>query len=84
MKVLVIDAFIYFASIQGQYCAQVLIKSAIPCNYVNSGWNLSATQNQNILNYIDLAALLFTILSCVYFTVFRRKLSKMQDWLDFN
>jgi len=84
MKLLVVDAFVLYASTQGQFCHQNFLKTGSSCTYTYSGYNLMSGSNQAILNYIDLAALAFTILSCVFFTIFRKKLAKMQDWLDFN
>lgn len=84
MKLLVVDAWVFYASFQGQFCNHLFSKTGASCNYTYSGYNLKATQNQTLLNYLDLAALAFTILSIVFFLIFRKKLAKMQDWLDFN
>jgi hypothetical protein len=84
LKLLVVDAFVFYAGSQGQFCHLNFVKTGATCSYLYSGYNLKAAANQTILNYIDLAALAFTILSCAFFSVFRKKMAKMQDWLDFN
>ena len=84
LKMLLIDAYTLYASMNGGYCSQLLSTQHKTCSYTMSGYNLKSAADQSEINIIDILALAFTLISIVFFIVFRKQLNKMRDWLDFN
>ena len=85
LKLLVMDAYTLYSSMKGQYCTH--LHAANPknlCAYTMSGYNLKSAADQHAIDIIDCLALAYTILSVIFFFVFRRKLNTIRDWLDFN
>lgn len=37
-----------------------------------------------MLNILNILALVFTVFSVIFFIVFRKKMAKVRDWLDFT
>ncbi len=72
LRFLVFDLFNIMKSIDGGYCAEVS-SSDDPCAYFRSGYNLKSAKDQDVLNIIDILCLSFTILSIVFFLIFRKQ-----------
>lgn len=83
LRFLVFDLFNIMKSIDGGYCAEVS-SSDEPCAYFRSGYNLKSAKDQDVLNIIDILSLSFTVLSIVFFLIFRKQQYQLRDWLDFN
>lgn len=85
LKLLVLDAFTLYSSMHGNYCTQLhLANPKHLCAYSLSGYNLNSAANQAAINTIDVLALAFTLLSIIFFLIFRKQLGKIRDWLDFS
>jgi hypothetical protein len=84
MKFVVVDAYTLFASMHGNYCANLHTSTGKVCAYTLSGYNLKAAADQHLINIVDILSLVFVILSMIFFSLFRRQLNKIRDWLDFN
>jgi uncharacterized protein YegP (UPF0339 family) len=85
LKVLIFDAFTIYASSKGSFCTNY--HAANPnkiCAYTLSGYNLKSAADQAYLNIVDILALAFTLFSVIFFIVFRKRMSKVRDWLDFS
>ena len=83
IRFLVFDIYNILASKDGHYCAS-LIGSKEACAYTISGYNLKSAQDQDALNIIDILSLAFTLISIVFFLIYRKKQFRLRDWLDFN
>lgn len=84
LKFVIIDAYTLYASMHGTYCANYLTSTGKICAYTMSGYNLKAAADQHFINIIDILALVFVLMSIVFFLIFRKKLNQIRDWLDFN
>ena len=85
LKVLIFDAFTIYASSTGSFCTQYqAVNPTKTCSYTLSGYNLKSAADQAVLNIIDILALAFTLFSVVFFIIFRKRMAKVRDWLDFT
>ena len=84
LKFLIVDAYTLYSSLHGNYCANYHTSTGKICAYTMSGYNLKAAADQHLINVIDILALVFVLVSCVFFLVSRKRLNKIRDWLDFN
>ncbi len=83
IRFLVFDVYTILVSSNGNYCEGKAV-TAEPCAYTVSGFNLKANENQMALGALDILSLAFTIISIVFFLIFRKQQYKLRDWLDFN
>jgi hypothetical protein len=85
MRVLIIDVYAIYVSLNGSFCANyAATHTTETCVTILSAYNLKATADQNYLNIIDILSLVFTILSIVYFIIYRKVSLRLQNWLDYN
>lgn len=45
---------------------------------------MKSAQDQDELEIVDILSLAFTVLSIIFFLVFRKKQYELRDWLDYN
>ena len=85
LKMLIFDAFTVYASSTGSFCNNYhTANPSKTCAYTLSGYNLKSASDQSILSIVDILALAFTIFSVVFFVIFRKRMAKVRDWLDFS
>eukprot|EP00178_Gracilaria_changii_P008793 TRINITY_DN26328_c0_g2_i1.p1 TRINITY_DN26328_c0_g2~~TRINITY_DN26328_c0_g2_i1.p1 ORF type:complete len:175 (+),score=10.79 TRINITY_DN26328_c0_g2_i1:376-900(+) len=85
LKLLFFDAFVSYASTKGSFCTNYAAANVgKACAYTISGYNLKGAASQQFIDIIDILALAFTIISIIFFIVFRKRMAKIRDWLDFN
>ncbi len=68
-RFLFFDVWVIFFSQYGDYCSNLyhtLTNPADYCDTVTSGFNLTASGNSKELRYLDIANLVFTVVSLIY------------------
>ena len=72
MRFLVFDIYNILASMEGEYCSDLMSKGEDNlCSITISGYNLKSIKNTNQLNILDILSLVFTIVSIIFFYLFR-------------
>ena len=85
IRFLVVDIYNVAASAGGHFCSQYALSHTKElCALTLSGYNLKSVQDQGKLNVLDILNLLLTVLSIVYFAIYRKLVYKLQNWLDYN
>lgn len=88
-RFLIVDIFAIIKSIDGHYCSSLLspgfvYSSEYLCSYSLSGYNLKSPEDESQLNMLDILNLVLTVVSIVYFILYRKASYKLQEWLDYN
>jgi len=85
LRFLIADLFTIIVSTGGSYCANYnSLNPNNPCTFTVSGYNLKSSSSQQYLNVLDILNFVLTILSMIFFIVYRRVFFKLQNWLDYN
>lgn len=83
-RLLILDIVNIYLSIYGHYCSSVQ-KTTDTCSYTTtSGYNLNTLEDVQALNILDYCNLGLTIVSIIYFTMYRKKQARLINWLDRN
>lgn len=83
LKFLILDLYTIYWSMYGSYCSNLFkSKSTDLCLFTISGVNLKTYQDQNTLIMLDWLSMAFTIVSMIFFYLFRKSIQRYYSWLD--
>ena len=85
LRFLIVDIYTIIVTTKGNFCALYDSTHLTQrCTLFISGYNLKNSADSGYLNIIDILNLVLTIVSMVYFSIYRRITYKLQNWLDYN
>ena len=80
IRFLIFDIYNILASMNGEYCSNLMASGSQDlCDRTISGYNLKSAANTSELNVLEWLSLAFTIISIVFFYVFRRILNEQKN-----
>lgn len=85
LRFVLVDIFTLIKSLDGQYCALLQSSNSTDrCNTIMSGYNFKHPANSGDLNVLDILNLVLTVVSMVFFLIYRKLAYKLQSWLDYK